>query len=368
MKSADKLFRRKSPYIKNDAIFVSAMRENAIFQYENCEDYKRILDNAKFSPYEINEFSDIEKLPFIPTIYFKRHKLFSMSERKMLIKATSSGTSGKKSEIGFDFGSLMRGLDMVINLGKYHHLWSIKPAHYIIFGYEPSIKNKTGISQTSFGFTFFAPALSRTYALKKSKDGYELDMENIKEALIKCEKSKFPLRTVGFSAYTYFLLKELKDNGIHLKMPRGSIVGLGGGWKQFYTQKVDKNEFYSLVSDVLAIDEDHIIEFFGAVEHPILYTDCRCHHFHIPIYSRVIIRDPHTFKPLPYNEAGLINLITPMVKSVPLLSIMTDDIGILHNESCPCGESSPWLEIVGRVGIKDIIICAQGAEELLREQ
>ena len=311
VKSSDRLFRIKMPYNteKSEKIFISAMRENAVFQYENCEDYKRILDNAKFNPYEINTFKDIQKLPFIPTLYFKRHKMFSMPKRKMIIKATSSGTSGKKSEIGFDFGSLMRGLDMVIHIAKYHHLWSLKPAHYVIFGYEPNIKNKTGISQTSFGYTFFAPALSRTYALKKTESGYALDMDNIKKTLIKCADSKFPLRTVGFSAYTYFLLKEMQDSGIHLKMPKGSIVGLGGGWKQFYTQKVDKNEFYALVKDVLGIDEENIIEFFGAVEHPIIYADCRCHHFHVPVYGRVIIRNPDTFEPVPYGSAGLANLI-----------------------------------------------------------
>ena len=61
------------------------------------------------------------------------------------------------------------------------------------------------------------------------------------------------------------------------------------------------------------------------------------------------------------------NLITPMVDSVPVLSIMTDDLGILHEEGCACQEESPWLEILGRVGIKDIITCAAGAGELLKE-
>ena len=46
---------------------------------------------------------DLIRLPFLPTLYFKRHKMFSVSEKKLLIKATSSGTSGLKSEIGFDF-------------------------------------------------------------------------------------------------------------------------------------------------------------------------------------------------------------------------------------------------------------------------
>jgi hypothetical protein len=55
-----------------------------------------------------------------------------------------------------------------------------------------------------------------------------------------------------------------------------------------------------------------------------------------------------------------------MNEATPLTSVMTDDLGILH-EGCECGLEAPWLEIIGRVGIKDIATCAQGASELLEE-
>jgi hypothetical protein len=177
----------------------------------------------------------------------------------------------------------------------------------------------------------------------------------MKQSFIKYEKSKFPIRTIGFPAYTYFLLKSMQEEGIHLHMPKGSLITIGGGWKNFQHDQVDKKTFYDLVKDVLDIDEDHIIEFFGAVEHPILYTTCKHHHFHIPIYSRVIIRNPDTFEAVPHGQIGLVNLLTPMLKSNPIVSVMTDDLGILHDEPCDCGIKSPWLEIVNRVGIKDII-------------
>ncbi|MCX5774997.1 MAG: acyl-protein synthetase [Firmicutes bacterium] len=368
MEARKKLFRYRKPYdVKaTDDLFVTAMRKNAAFQYEHCPDYKRILDEQHFNPYEIKSMSDLADLPFIPTLYFKHHKLYSMPDRKMLIKVTSSGTSGMKSQVGFDIKSLLRGLSMVITVGKYHKLWSLRPTNYIIFGYEPNKNNHTAISKTAFGSTFFAPASSRTYALRNTKDGYKLDMEAMKQALIRHARKKQPIRTVGFPAYTYFLLKQLKEEGIKLHFPKGSKVTLGGGWKQFYAQKVDKEDFYALVEEVLGIPSKDCIEFFGAVEHPILYTDCRYHHFHIPVYGRVIIRDPDTMKPVSNGQIGIVNLLTPMVNSVPLLSVMTDDLGILHDEKCPCGVDSPYLEIIGRVGIQDIVTCAAGAEDLLK--
>ncbi len=375
MKEANRLFLCRHPYDLDGTAtkFIAAMRENCMYQYEHCADYRRILREAGFDPRAICSMEDLYRLPFLPTLYLKHHRLFSVSPGKLLIKATSSGTSGGvRSEIGFDAGSLLRGLSMVITVGRYHKLWSARPVHYLIFGFEPARDNQTAISKTALGFTFFAPALSRTYALRHMKGGgYRLDMERMKEAFIRYAKSKAPVRTIGFPAYTYFLLKEMKEAGITLKLPKGSLVTLGGGWKQFYAQKVEKSEFYRLVWEVLGVPEENVVEFFGAVEHPILYTDCRSHHFHVPIYSRVVIRDPDTMAPVPCGQVGLINLMSPMVRSVPLLSIMTDDIGILHDPvaegaPCPCGECAPWLEIIGRVGVRDIVTCAAGAETFLK--
>ena len=367
MSARTKLFKLKKPYDngESDELFLKAMQENCAFQYENCPEYRKILDAKGFSPKDLKEYTDLERLPFLPTLYLKRHAVFSMPQRRMLIKATSSGTSGAKSRMGYNFMSLYRGLRMLLTLGKYHRLFSLKPVHYLILGYEPNKANKTVISKTSYGFTYFAPAISRDYALRYTKDGYKLDLEHLKERLVKFSQSKHPVRTAGFPAYTYFLLKQMKEEGVRVTLPKGSVLTLGGGWKQFYAEKVEKKEFYALAKEVLGIEESNIIEFFGAAEHLVLYVDCKCHHFHVPVYSRVLIRDVDTLKPVPDGEVGLINLLTPEVDSVPILSIMTDDLGRLHREKCSCGVESPWLEIIGRVGIRDIVTCAAGADKLL---
>ncbi len=369
MSSRYKLFHCFNPYAvdKTQVLFIKAIKENALFHYKNCLDYKRILDEKNFNPNTIQTYDDIIKLPFIPTLYFKHHHLMSLPEKKMIIKATSSGTSGKVSKIGLDWNSFKCGFWMVSNLARSHRFWSLKPVHYLIFGYRPTKHNQTAISKSANGFTYFTPVLSKTYALEWKNGKYENNLEGMKQALIKYEKSPFPIRTAGFPAYTYFLLKSMKDEGIRLQMPKGSIISIGGGWKNFQHEQVDKQVFYDIVKEVLDIDEDHIVEFFSAVEHPVLYMSCKHHHFHIPIYSRVIIRNPETFEEVPNGEIGLVNLVTPMLKSNPIASVITDDLGILHDEPCPCGNNSKWFEIVNRVGVKDIITCAVGAQEYLKK-
>lgn len=367
MKEKRRLFASHDPYdlVGTSEDFLAAVRENAAFQIKSCEPYRKIALSQGFTPDMIRSEADLSLLPVLPTLLFKRHKIFSMPENILPIKTTSSGTGGSKSHMGFDTFSMLLALEMVLRVTAYHKILSPVPANYIVLGYQPHRSNHTAVMKTAMGATLFAPPLQYAFALKYTPEGYQPDLDGVKNALIRYEKSPFPTRFMGFPSYTLFMLKLLEREGIRLKLPKGSLYMLGGGWKQFYREKVDKRELYRGIEKYLGIPESRIVEFFGAAEHPITYCDCKYHHFHIPVYSRVIIRDVDTLEPLPTGRIGMVNLITPMVKSVPILSVMTDDLGVLH-EGCPCGVKSPYLEIIGRVGAKEIKTCAAGAEDILK--
>lgn len=369
------LFWHRKPYDiqKTDALFLKEVRKNMLFHYHNCAEYRYIIEKRNWDEERIRKLRSLEEIPVLPTLYLKHHKMDSIPERKMITRATSSGTSGNKSDIGYDFITLCRALGMSIQMGRKHGLFSIRPCHYIILGYEPrgllnrKIEEKA-VSKTAYAFTFFAPACSRIYALRYRNGEYVLNSDEIKQALIKYSKGKIPVRIMGFPFHAYWLLTQLKEEGINCHLPKGSVIAFGGGWKEYYSQKTDKESMYKLIEEVLGIPAKRCYEFFGAVEHPILYTTCSNHHFHVPIYSRVLIRDVDTFQPVPTETPGLVNLITPMIKSAPLLSVMTDDLGILYEgKQCGCGITTPYLEILGRVGMEDITTCAAGAEQLTQK-
>lgn len=370
MSYTHKLFASHHPYDLQSTqdLFVKAMKENVLYHQAHCPGYRAILLDAGFDPQSIKKEEDLANIPFIPTLYFKHHELSSLPDKKLLFKATSSGTSGQnQSKIGYDLTTLLCGFGMVKRLFHYHHVWSLKGTHFVVFGYEPHKGNDKAIAKSSWGFTFTSPALSKDYAIVYRNGDYQVDLPSIEKKIISYSKGHHQVRSLGFPAYTYFLLQQMKAHGVSVHLPRGSKMTLGGGWKQFYAQAVSKQDFYDLAKEVLGLDEKDIIEFFGAVEHPIMWTTCEKHHFHEPIYARAIIRDPDTLKPLPMGQVGLINLLTPMSQAAPLCSVMTDDLGVLHpGESCGCGLTSPYLEIIGRVGIEDIKTCAAGADDLLK--
>ena len=366
MSFALRLFYRRKIYDikKTEDLFLKAILENVCHHQKNCPDYAKILESQGFDFSDVQSIDDLHKIPPIPTLFLKRHTLYS-TKKRLMFKSTTSGTSGIVSEMGMDWPSNWRGLGMILGTFFTNKLVSPRPVNYVVLGYEPAKRNKIGAVKTAYAVTYAAPALHREYALKDTGEEYVLNLDGIKKALIKYEKSGHPVRFMGFPAYFMFLLKELKESGIKLNLHPKSLIMLAGGWKQFFSEQVNKQELYKFSEETLGIGGNRIREFFGAVEHPIAYFDCPNHHFHVPIYSRVIIRDEN-LQPLPYGTPGILNLLTPIMNSMPFTSVMTDDLAVLHcGEECGCGIKSPYFEILGRVGLSDIKTCAAGASEIL---
>lgn len=181
MKYRFRLFRVKRSYDMeaSNGLFLQAVKEMCRFHYKHCEEYRRILDYFQMSPEDLKVYEDIEKIPVLPTLLFKEHKLFGMPKNRMLIKVTSSGTKGRFSEVGFDFGSLLCGLLMTLKICRLRKLLSPLPCHYILLGYKPHKDNHTAVTKSAFASTLFAPALSRTYALKYKDGRYTADLETV---------------------------------------------------------------------------------------------------------------------------------------------------------------------------------------------
>ena len=85
----------------------------------------------------------------------------------------------------------------------------------------------------------------------------------------------------------------------------------------------------------------------------------------MPIYSRVIIRDVGTLEPVPYGQMGLLSFVTPLVLSMPLSSVVTDDLAISYEGGCTCGIKSPYFKLLGRAGVSQIKTCTADAAELM---
>ena len=197
---------------------------------------------------------------------------------------------------------------------------------------------------------------------------YTIAIGNDKLTLEEYEEQGLPVRIFGFPSFLYFTVQQMKETGHRpLKLNPKSMTMLGGGWKGYADKQIQKSELYALVEEMLGIPESNCRDGYGSTEHSVPYFECPKHKFHIPVYSRMIIRDVKTLEPLPYGQPGFANFITPHLLSVPAVSVLMGDMAVLHDASeCGCGIKTPFMEILGRAGTSKGKSCAITASELLK--
>ncbi len=109
MRYRRKLFRLRDPYDieASQDLFLQAVRENCAYHYAHCGEYRAILEHFHFSPETLRCETDLARLPALPTAFFKGREIYSVPRGRQLVRATSSGTKGQMSRIGFDAGGLL---------------------------------------------------------------------------------------------------------------------------------------------------------------------------------------------------------------------------------------------------------------------
>jgi phenylacetate-coenzyme A ligase PaaK-like adenylate-forming protein len=364
---------RNTPYedFKNsDDVFVMAMKEITLWHIERCDFYRLLAESQDFKIESLKTVEDCLNIPHLWAHFFKAHEVLSIPKKDVFLHLTSSGTTGQKSQIFFDEWTIRSAQRMVDDIfAKYQWLTPEQKCNYILFSYETESSSKLGTSYTDNFLCKYAPIHEVFYALKLTGDGgHEFDCFGTIEAFIKYAKMGMPVRLFGFPAFFYFALERMKKLGIPpVKMHPDSLVFLGGGWKGNADKAISKDDFYHLVEEMLGIQNERLRDGFGSVEHCIPYIECEKHQFHVPVWSRVFIRDVETLRPLGFNQQGFLHFISPYITSMPAHSVIMGDMASLHEGStCGCGLLTPFFKILGRAGVSKNKSCALAASELLK--
>lgn len=350
-------------------IFMQAMRDCLKHHMNNSDFFNKYATDLGFHPDALKTEADLKNIPMIHANFFKKYEVLSVKREDIVFYATSSGTKGQKSQMFFDQDTLDFGNTMIENEFRYYGFLSNELTNYLLFTYEPAQTSKNlGTAQTDMGMLRYAPVNDTFFALRYNGQGHDFDVYGTIKALEEYEEQGLPVRIFGFPSFLYFTVRQMKETGhrpLHLN-PK-SMTMLGGGWKGYADKQIKKQELYNLVEEMLGIPEENCRDGYGSTEHSVPYFECPHHHFHIPVYSRMLIRDVETLEPLPYGKPGFANFITPHLMSVPAVSVLMGDMAVLHApEECGCGIKTPYMEILGRAGTSKAKSCAITASELLK--
>ncbi len=353
---------------KSDELFLKSLRWVCDFQYKKSKFIKKYYDLLNFKPRNLKTVEDIEKFPFVFINGFKERDLTTLTQKEIVLELKSSGTSGQRSRIQLDIGSLLRVRRMAFKTFNSLGLCDLENEYdYICFTYDPEFAGDVGTAWTDKLLTSFTKTKEVYYTFKwdREKEEFFFDLENSILKLKEFEEKKSRIRLIGFPAFALKLTEEYKKKfGRYPLLNPQSYVITGGGWKTLSDEAIDKKTYRKILADHLGINVENIRDLFGMVEHGVAYVDCKLGNFHIPVYGKVFSRDPLSFKKLDYNQKGLLQFITTYLSSYPSFSLLSTDWGRIK-EGCDCGLKGPVLEIEGRAGLVRHKGCAIAAAELL---
>jgi hypothetical protein len=344
--------------------FLESFKACAEIHY-NSNPYIQAMWNKKsIKPNMLTTEKILEDVPYVMVNLFKETEQITGPKSEIVLNLTSSGTGGQKSQIFLNQGSLDRVKKSAFMIHQYLGMTSDEEVNYLCFTYDPAVATKLGTAFTDELLTSFTRKRSVFYAIRWSevKGDFELDVDGVVKCLESYSKDSCPARILGFPAHLY---KILKDRNVHFKMPTNSWAQTGGGWKGFVNEEVPKEKFREFVSKRLGVEQSHIRDMFGMVEHGIPYCDCAIGNLHIPNYARVFIRSPRDLSILKKGDVGLIQFLCSYITSYPSFSLLTTDYGRISN--CSCGLGGDVLEIIGRAGVAKHKGCALSASKLLED-
>lgn len=365
----EKLCGLDEPYsntTEREQLFLEAIKENYAFQSEKQPYIEYLAKQRGFSIEMLKSIKDVAKIPplFVGIMKINSFNNFEIEDNAMIL--TSSGTKGQKTQSFFDAKSLDRLSSIAYTCFKALGWVSKTPTHFFVMGYDIREEKNLGTSWSNNQFLALAPNKSVNWTiLKNNKGEFEFDYKHWAKKVVKLGADA-PIRLTGFPAFMSQLAYEVAKIAPGFRAKEGSFITAGGGWKNHKGTQLTHKDFAALIEESLGIPAISIRDSFGMAEHGIPFSTCSAGSYHIPIYSRILIRDPLSLDVLPDGQEGLMNLITPYNLAQPNLSILATDIAVIK-ENCSCGIQGKYISSIRRGGISKNRGCAIAAQELLNK-
>jgi len=329
----------------------SRIHELTQYHYENCAEYKGMLDALGFDPQNKVNYDEV---PFLPVSLFKKVDLKSIPKEEVFKVMTSSGTTGQavsKIYLNRETSAMQQKV-----LAKIFTSFTGAPRMPMIIIDCPSVvKNRAMFSARGAGILGFSMfGTKKVYALN---DDMTLNLEEVQAFVEKHVGQPILLFGFTFMIWQHFYQELKKIPSMTLDLSNGILIH-GGGWKKLASENISSQMFKDALSQTCGLKSVH--DYYGMVEQTgSIYMECECGHLHTSIFSDVITRRASDFSKCDIGEKGIIQVVSSIPQSYPGHSLLTEDEGtILGEDDCPCGRKGKYFAIHGRLKNAEIRGCS----------
>ena len=350
----DELMKIK-PYSLNkeskSEILTQMLSELTVHHYENCRQYRNILDGLGFNPYA--RISHYSELPMLPVRLFKEMPLKSVAEENLAKSMSSSGSSGQKvSKLYLDRQTALAQQNVGVKITA--GFLGIKRMPFVIIDSPAIIKSREDYTARGAAALFFSLFGSdRIFALKNDMS---LDIEGVSAFLEKHKGEQILLFGFTFMVWQH-LYCALRDAGVKLDFNDGILIH-GGGWKKMESIRVSAQIFADKLHSQCNIN--HVFNEYGMAEQSgTIYFECEHGFLHASIFSDVIARRGNDLSICEHGEPGIIELVSVLPHSYPGHVLLSEDEGAVYGEDdCPCGRLGKYFRINGRLKNAELRGCS----------
>lgn len=311
-----------------EALQLERLKYIVKYCYERVPFYQKRFDSIGLKPEDIQNFKDIEKIPFTTKDDIRDNYpfgLFAVPQKQIVRMHASSGTTGKPTVVGYTRNDLNTWSDLVARL-------------CVAAG-----ATDDDIAQISFGYGLFTGALGLHYGLEKIGASIVPASSGNTEKQVMLLKDFGATILVATPSYALHIGEVVRDMGYSLSdlKLRLGLFGSEGCTEEMRTA-VEEN------LGLFATDNYGMSELIG----PGVSGDCEfrtgMHIAEDHFYPEII--DRNTMKPLGEGEIGELVITTLTKEAFPLLRYRTKDITrINYTPDCPCGRTGARMaKIMGR--------------------
>ena len=350
---------------EKERLILRAMTEVSTFHYDNCLPFRRLCDARGVVPADV---ASLIELPFLPTSFFKDRLLVSVSADQILREVRSSATTGQSSSrMGLDRQTSRRQTKcftktVVDRIGNLRF-------RFVILDDSSTVKPSDVVSARSSTIRslLFLASRADTVMAHNETGGLRLDPDRLRSVVEDVCNNKVPTIVFGFTYALYSTVRQLLDERQTFQLPVSSKVIHIGGWKKLEAEKVSPEELLEDCTTVFGVQPHDVVDLYGFTEQAgLIYPTCEQGLRHCPVWSEVIVRDPLTLQPLPHDQPGLLQFLTPIQTSYPGHSVITEDLGVVVGvDQCSCGRNGRAFKMLGRAPEAELRGCSDVFAERL---
>lgn len=328
------------------------IKDSFLYHYQINSLYRNYCDKINVSPFN-NEFS-IQKIPTLPSAFFKRAKLniASVPQNTIIKNCTSSGTSGNISNVPRDENTLTTFLGSITSaLPKLFELE--RTGNHIGFVLGPSTEESGDL-----WFSYVISCMSLLMQTETFEKDSEIDFKYLVAKLINTIKQNKAPFIIGPPFRIMELAKAIIEQDIDINLPEKSFIVSAGGWKNRQRESIDLNDFHSLIKTAFKLSGiKNIRDSYNMVELNSVINECECHSKHLPPWMYAIAWDPINGVFLDSKKEGVLCFFDASSFSYPCF-IMSEDIGYINENNCDCGRKGQTIIIKRRINTIEARGCA----------